>query len=169
MKVTDEIYLFRAVDGPTVFRDTLRVTGLETPPTYQTKSDELRSIPSFKILKARMMSARRRLRSRDKRLSCRSLSSYGRWQKPLTRRVARRWTLSSWFISALSVGHWVGSIAYSRCGCTMAQYSGEKAALGSSEDDVHTMKSNFLAAFAASMQCSDEVKVVSRGAPRFLA
>ncbi len=70
--------------------------------------------------------------------------------------------------SAFSVGHWVRSIAYSRCGRTMAHYSREKAALGSSEDDVHTMKSNFLAAFAASLQCSDEIKVVSRGALRRL-
>ncbi len=51
----------------------------------------------------------------------------------------------------------------------MAQYSGKKAALGSSVDNVHSVKSSFLAVFAASMQCSDEVKVVSRGAPRFLA
>ncbi len=35
------------------------------------------------------------------------------WLGPLTSRVARRWTLSSWFISALSVGA-LASIAYSR-------------------------------------------------------
>ncbi len=150
------MYLFRDVDGPTVFRDTLRVTGLETPPTYQTKLDELRSTPSFIILKARMMSARWRLRTNVKMLSWRSLSSYGTWQTPLNSRVARRWTLSSWFISDLSVGHWVGSIAYSRCGCTMAQSSGVKAALDSSGENLHTMRS----------KCSDEIKIVSRGAPR---
>ncbi len=43
----------------------------------------------------------------------------GHWRRsacidfPLTSRVARRWTLSSWFISALSVGA-LASIAYSR-------------------------------------------------------
>ncbi len=37
--------------------------------------------------------------------------------KPLTCRVAKRWALSSWLISALSVGA-LASIAYSRLGST---------------------------------------------------
>ncbi len=40
-------------------------------------SDRLKSTSALKILKARMRSARRRLRSSEKRLSWRSLSSYG--------------------------------------------------------------------------------------------
>ncbi len=44
----------------------------------------------------------------------------------------------------------------------MAPYSEIKAVLDSSEKD-RTMKSNHLAVFAASLQCTDEVKVVSRG------
>ncbi len=58
------------------------------------------------------------------------------------------------------------SIAYSRCGRTIAQYCGTKAALESSENDRWIMESNHLAVFAASLQFTDEVKVVSRGAPR---
>ncbi len=73
-------------------------------------------------------SARRCLRSSEKRFSWRSLSSYGTWRRPLTSRVARRWTLSSSFISALSVGA-LASIAYSRWGRTKAQHLAIKAAL----------------------------------------
>ncbi len=46
----------------------------------------LRSTSPLKILKARMRSARRRLRSSEKRLSWRRLSSYGTWWIPLTSR-----------------------------------------------------------------------------------
>ncbi len=84
------------------------------------KSDGLKSTSPLQILKARMRSSRRRLRSSKKGLSWRSLSSCGTWRRPLTSRVARRWTLSSWFISAFSVGA-LASIAYSRCGRTKAQ------------------------------------------------
>ncbi len=37
--------------------------------------------------------------------------------RPLTSRVAKRWALSSWLLSALSVGA-LASIAYSRLGST---------------------------------------------------
>ncbi len=55
------------------------------------------STSPLKIVKARMRSARRRLRSSEKSLSWRSLSSYSTWRRSRTSRVARRWTLSSWF------------------------------------------------------------------------
>ncbi len=45
----------------------------------------------MKILKVSMRSVRRRLRSIEKMLSWRSLSSYGTWRRPLTSRVAGRW------------------------------------------------------------------------------
>ncbi len=48
----------------------------------------------------------------------------------------------------------------------MAQYSGINAVLDSSQEDLWTMKINCLAVFAVSLQCTDEVKVVSRGTPR---
>ncbi len=48
----------------------------------------------------------------------------------------------------------------------MAQYSGLNAVLDSSQKDLRAMKSNRLAVFAASRQCTDEVKVVSGGTPR---
>ncbi len=48
----------------------------------------------------------------------------------------------------------------------MAQYSGINVVLDSSQKDLRTMKSNRLAVFAASLQCTDEVNVVSRGTPR---
>ncbi len=37
---------------------------------------------------------------------------------------------------------------------------------GNSQKDLRAMKSNCLAVFAASLQCTDEVKVVARGTPR---
>ncbi len=49
----------------------------------------------------------------------------------------------------------------------MAQYSEINAVLDSSLKDLRTMKSNHLAVFVASLQCTDEVKVLSRGTPRF--
>ncbi len=45
----------------------------------------------------------------------------------------------------------------------MAQYSGMNAVLYSSQKDLRTMKSNRAAVFAASLRCTDEVNVVSRG------
>ncbi len=48
----------------------------------------------------------------------------------------------------------------------MAQYSGINAVLDSSQKDLRTMKSNYLAVFAASLQCIGVIKIVSRGAPR---
>ncbi len=83
----------------------------------------------------------------------------------MTSRVARRWILSSWFKSALSVGT-LASIAYSRCGRTKAQYSGIHAVLDSSQKDLRAMNSNRLPVFAASLQWVDEVKVLSRGTPK---
>ncbi len=111
----------------------------------------------LKILKASMRSARRHLRSTEKRLSWRSLSSFSTWRRPLTSRVTRRWTLSSSFIPALSVGAFV-SIAYSRCSRTMALYSGMNAVFDKCVNDWRLMKSNRLSAFGV-------VKVVPRGTP----
>ncbi len=48
----------------------------------------------------------------------------------------------------------------------MAQYSEINASLDSSQEDLRTMKSNRLAVFVGSLQCADEVKVLSRGTPR---
>ncbi len=70
--------------------------------------------------------------------------------------LARRWTLSSLFIPALSVGA-LASIAYSRCGLTIAQYSEINAVLDSAQKDLWTMISNHIAIFAASLQFTDEV------------
>ncbi len=53
-------------------------------------------------------------------------------------------------------------IAYSRLGRTMAQYSGIKAASDGSENERRTIDSNRLAVFAVSLQCTDEVKSVSK-------
>ncbi len=53
-------------------------------------SDLLRSTVPSKILNAKMRSARRRLRSNEKRLGWQSLSSYGTQRRSLTSRVARR-------------------------------------------------------------------------------
>ncbi len=61
---------------------------------WRKQSDGLRSTLPLKILKTRMRSGRRRLCSSEKRLSWRSLSSYGTCRRPLTSRFARRWTLS---------------------------------------------------------------------------
>ncbi len=63
----------------------------------------------------------------------------------------------------------MASIAYSRCGRTMAQYSGIKTAFDSSEKDRRTKNRNHLAVFAASLQYTDEVNVVPRGTLRFQA
>ncbi len=49
---------------------------------------------------------------------------------------------------------------------TMAQYSGINSVLDSLQMELRTMKINQLAVFAAPLQCTDEVKVVSRGTPR---
>ncbi len=67
------------------------------------KSDGQRSTSPLNILKAKMRSARRRLYSIEKRLSLRSLLSYGMWQTRPTSRIARRCARSSWFMSTLSV------------------------------------------------------------------
>ncbi len=53
------------------------------------------------------------------------------------------------------------SVAYPRCGRTMTQYSGIKVAFENSEKDRRTMNSNRLAVCAASLQCTDDEKVVS--------
>ncbi len=63
------------------------------------------------------------------------------------------------FISALSVGA-LASIENSRCGRTMAQYSGIHAVYDNSEKCRRTTKSNCVAVF------TDEVKVVSRRNPQ---
>ncbi len=68
-------------------------------------------------------------------------------------------------MSALSVGE-LASNAYSRCGHTIAQYNGVSAAFDKSQKDQRAMNSNRHAVFAASLQCTDEVKVVSRGTPQ---
>ncbi len=68
-----------------------------------------------------MRSGRTRLRFRAMRLGWQYLSPYGTWRRPLTIRVRIRWILSSWFLSALSVGA-LASIAYSSCGRFMAQH-----------------------------------------------
>ncbi len=68
-------------------------------------------------------------------------------------------------MSALSVGE-LASNAYSRCGHTIAQYSGMNAVFDKSQKDQRAMNSNRYAVFAASLQCTDEVKVVSRGTPQ---
>ncbi len=69
-------------------------------------------------------------------------------------------------ITALDPFRALASIAYTRCGRTMTQYRGIKADVDSSENDWRSMTSNRLAVIAASLQCTDEVKVVSRGTPR---
>ncbi len=56
----------------------------------------------------------------------------------------------------------LASIAYSRLGRTMAQYSGIKAAVANSENEWQTIDINRLAVFAVSLQCTDEVKSVSK-------
>ncbi len=109
-----------------------------------------------------MSSARRHLRSSEKRLSWRSLSSYGKKRRPLISFIARRWTLFNWVLSAHRVGA-LAFIAYSRCIRTKAQYSGINAVLDSSQKDLRTMNSNRLAVFAASLQWVDAVKVVLGG------
>ncbi len=48
----------------------------------------------------------------------------------------------------------------------MAHDSGINAVMNSSNKDLWTMKNNLLATIAASLQCTDEVKVVSRGTAR---
>ncbi len=53
-------------------------------------------------------------------------------------------------------------IAYSRCSRAMAQYNGIGADLSNSLKDRRTMKSNRLAVFTTSLQCTDEAKVASR-------
>ncbi len=45
----------------------------------------------------------------------------------------------------------------------MAQYSEINAVFDNSQKDLRTMKSSRLVVFAASLQCTDEVKVVSSG------
>ncbi len=51
-------------------------------------------------------------------------------------------------------------------GRTMVQYSGVNAAFDNSVKDRQIVKNTRLAAFTASLQCTDEVKVVSRGTSR---
>ncbi len=63
------------------------------------------------------------------------------------------------------LGRWL-RVAYSRCGRTMAQYNGINADEDYSVKDRQTMKNNRIVVFAASLQCTDKVKVVSRGTPR---
>ncbi len=87
--------------------------------------------------------------------------------RPFTSRVARRWALSSWLTSALSVGA-LASIVYSRRGSTMALYSWINAVFDKSQKSCRTMKSNRLAVFAVSLQCAGEDKVVSRETHRSL-
>ncbi len=62
----------------------------------------------------------------------------------------------------------MASIAYSRCGCILAQYDEIKVAFASSVNDLQTMNSKRLAVFAASLQCTGEVNVLSKVAPSFL-
>ncbi len=62
---------------------------------------------------------------------------------------------------------WVRApVEYSRCGCTMAQYSKVKAALDNLENERRAIKSNRLALFAVSLKWNKEVIVVSMGTPR---
>ncbi len=65
-------------------------------------------------------------------------------------------------ISPLRVGA-LASIAYSRCGRIMVQYSGINASFDNSKNGRRSMKRNRLALLAAFLECTDEVKVVSRG------
>ncbi len=55
-------------------------------------------------------------------------------------------------------------LPYFRCGRTMAQYGRINAASDKSSQDQRKMKSNRLFVFAASLQCTGEVKVVSSAA-----
>ncbi len=50
----------------------------------------------------------------------------------------------------------------------MAKFSGVKADVDSSENNRRTMSSNRIAEIAASLQCTAEVKFVSRGTSRSL-
>ncbi len=49
----------------------------------------------------------------------------------------------------------------------MAQYSEINSVLDRSQKDLRTMKSNHLDVFTVSVQCTEEVKVVSRGILRY--
>ncbi len=75
--------------------------------------------------------------------------------------VAGRWTLSRWLMPDIRFWEFA-SIENSRCGRAMTHSSGIRAALDKSVKDRWIMNSNRLAFFAASLQCTDEVKVVSR-------
>ncbi len=48
----------------------------------------------------------------------------------------------------------------------MEEYSGVKTALGSLENERRAIKSNHLAVFATSLQCTDEVNLMSGGNQR---
>ncbi len=72
--------------------------------------------------------------------------------------------LSRWLISARRFAE-LASIACSRCGRTTAQYSGMSTTLDSSENERRAMNSNYLAVFAACLQCTDEVNAMPRGTP----
>ncbi len=77
----------------------------------------------------------------------------------------RSWTgcaSEPWLISPLCVGA-LASIAYSRWGRTMVQYSGINAGSDNSKKGRRTVKRNRLTLFAVFLQCTDEVKVVWRG------
>ncbi len=60
----------------------------------------------------------------------------------------------------------LASIAYSRCGRAIEQYSGIMSALDRSENERRSININRLVAFAAPRQCADEANVLSRGTPR---
>ncbi len=75
--------------------------------------------------------------------------------------VAGRWTLSRWLMPAIRFRGFA-SVAYSRCGRRMEQFSGISAALDKSVKDTRATNSNRLAVFAASLQRIDDVKALSR-------
>ncbi len=70
---------------------------------WRKKSDGLRSTSPLKILKARMRSARRCLRSCEKRLSSQSLYSYGMWRRPITN-LSKLKQMELWFLKSLNQG-----------------------------------------------------------------
>ncbi len=101
-----------------------------------------------------------RKRTASSSMTAQPLQCYGAMpsQSLLTSRVARRWTLSMWFISAPLFGE-LASIAYSWWSNIEEVKKIERWPLSI----------DCLVVFAASLQCTDEMKFVSRGTPGHLA
>ncbi len=128
------------------------------------KLDGLRLMPFVEILNAWRRPALRRLLSRRKKLSWRSLSSLNLWRRPLTSRVARRWILSGWVTLAIRFVEFA-SVSNYGCARTIAQSSEVNAFMKMSNTGLRTIKSNHLTIFAAFLLCTEKVNGLS-GEPR---